>query len=123
MKIEPCIRCGRALRTAENINESGDPVVVAYTILKTSGIRPRATASAKRRIFCTPCGVSIGLGPSPESAFNEDVYNSILELLEKAPGLNAIALEQKLNPPSRPRLMPGSQPDKSLNPAILPVAG
>lgn len=120
MKIEPCVRCGRALKTAENINETGDPAVIAYTLLKTTGIRPRATASAKRRTFCTPCAVSIAFGPSPENgAFSEDVYRSLVELIEKAAELHHIAWEQKINPPSRPRLMPGSQPDKSLDPPLL----
>lgn len=120
MKIEPCVRCGRALKKAETINESGDPAVIAYTVLKTTGIRPRATATAKRRSFCMPCAVSIAFGPSPESgAFSEDVYQSLVDLVTKAQTLHQVAWEQKINPPARPRLMPGSQPDKSLEPPVL----
>jgi hypothetical protein len=108
------------LRTAENINESGDPAVIAYTILKTTGVRPRATASAKRRTICMPCTVSIAFGPNPQSgAFNEDVYESALELLAKTSALKDVAWEQKINPPSRPKLMPGSQPDKTLEAATI----
>jgi hypothetical protein len=120
MKIEPCVRCGRALKTAENINESGDPAVVTYLLLKTTGIRPRAIAHARRRSICMPCSVSIALGPSPNSgAFNEDVYEGLIELNQKTPTLGAVAHEQKFNPPSRPRLMPGSKPDDTLTTKVL----
>lgn len=115
MKIEPCVRCGRALKTAENINESGDPAVIAYTILKTTGIRPRVTAAAKRRSLCMPCGISIALGPAPSTgAFNEDVYESLADLLKKSQSLGDIAWQQKMDPPRRPQLMPGSRADKTL---------
>jgi hypothetical protein len=117
MKIEACVRCGRAVKTAENINESGEPCVVAYTVLRTSGVRPMVRASARRRIVCMPCGISIGLGPSPNNgAFNEDIYEGCVELATKNPSLAGVALEQKINPPSRPRLMPGSKPDDTLGP-------
>jgi hypothetical protein len=120
MKIEPCVRCGRALKTAENINESGDPAVVSYLILKTTGIRPRAIAHARRRSICMPCAVSIALGPSPHSgAFNEDVYEGLVELNEKTPALGGIAHTQKFDPPTRPRLMPGSKPDDTLTTKAL----
>jgi hypothetical protein len=120
MKIEPCVRCGRALKTAENINESGDPAVIVYTILKTTGVRPRSTAHARRRGICMPCAVSIALGPSPQSgAFNEDVYEGLIELTSTNVGLGSVAHEQKFNPPTRPRLMPGSKPDESLGSKTL----
>ena len=120
MKIEPCVRCGRSLRTAENINESGDPAVIAYTILKTTGIRPRSTAHARRRSVCMPCAVSIALGPSPQSgAFNEDVYEGLVELNKNNAALGEVAHEQKFNPPHRPRLMPGSKPDETLATKVL----
>jgi hypothetical protein len=117
MKIEGCVRCGRAVKTAENINESGEPCVVAYTMLRTSGVRPMVRAGARRRILCMPCAISIGLGPAPQNGvFNEDIYEGCIELTTKNPGLAAVACEQKINPPTRPRLMPGSKPDESLAP-------
>lgn len=120
MKIEPCVRCGRAIKTGENINETGEPCVIAYTILRTSGIRPAVRAIARRRVMCMPCEMSIALGPPPNNgAFNEDIYEGCVELATKDHKLASIALEQKINPPSRPRLMPGSKPDESLTPKEL----
>lgn len=115
MKIEACVRCGRAIKTGENINETGEPCVIAYTVLRTSGVRPMVRALARRRVMCMPCEMSIALGPSPNNgAFNEDIYEACIELATKNPALASIALEQKINPPSRPRLMPGSKPDETL---------
>jgi hypothetical protein len=115
MKIEPCARCGRAVKVAENINETGEPCVVIYTVLQTRGVRPLIRAGARRRVFDMPCAMSIGLGPNPNSgAFNEDVYTGCAELAEKSAHLMSVAHEQKFNPLSRPRLMPGSKPDETL---------
>jgi hypothetical protein len=115
MKTEPCVRCGRALKTAENINETGEPAVVAYTILRTTGVRPMTRANARRRVMCMPCSISIAFGPSPQSgAFNEDVYDGCVELSQKNSQLAATAHEQVHHPPNRPRLMPGSKPDETL---------
>ena len=62
-----------------------------------------------------PCSVSIGLGPNPHTgAFNEDVYEGLVEMVEANRSLTEVAWEQKMNPPSRPRLMPGSKPDETL---------
>jgi hypothetical protein len=123
MKIEPCVRCGSALKTAETINESGQPAVIAYTILRTTGVRPMVRATAKRRVLCMPCSISISFGPAPQSgAFNEDVYEGCVELSGKTSQLAAIAHEQKHNPPTRPRLMPGSKPDETLTTQSLRTA-
>jgi hypothetical protein len=120
MKIEPCVRCGCALKTAETINESGQPAVIAYTILRTTGVRPMVRATARRRVMCMPCTISIAFGPAPQSgAFNEDVYEGCVELSEKARHLSDVAHEQKHNPPTRPRLMPGSKPDETLTTQAL----
>jgi hypothetical protein len=120
MKIEPCVRCGSTLKTAETINESGQPAVIAYTVLRTTGVRPMVRATARRRVLCMPCSISIGFGPAPQSgAFNEDVYEGCVELSEKCPQLAAIAHEQKHNPPTRPRLMPGSKQDETLTTKTL----
>lgn len=120
MKIEPCVRCGFAVKTGENINETGQPGVIAYTILRTTGVRPMTRAGARRRILCMPCAMSIGLGPNPNNgAFNEDIYEGCVELRQKNPELLQVAGAQKDNPQSRPRLMPGSKPDETLNPRIL----
>lgn len=73
-------------------------------------------ATARRRVICMPCKASIALGPAPQSgAFNEDVYEGCVELSEKNPDLIVIAHGQKFNPPTRPRLMPGSKPDETLD--------
>lgn len=115
MKTEPCVRCSRALKTGENINETGEPAVIAYTMLRTTGIRPMTRASARRRVLCMPCAISIAFGPAPQSgAFNEDVYDGCVELSQKNAQLAATAHEQVHHPPSRPRLMPGSKPDDTL---------
>lgn len=120
MKIEPCVRCGRSLKTAENINESGDPAVIVYTILKTTGVRPRTTAHSRRRSICMPCSISIALGPSPNSgAFNEDVYEGLIEVSQANSELGKVAHEQKFFPPSKPRLMPGSKPDETLSTKVM----
>ena len=97
VKIEPCVRCRRVLRRAETFNETADPAVVTYSLLKTQGVRPRVTtASVRRRVFYMPCGVSLGLGPTPENgAFSEDVHGGLMELLEKCPDLASLAWSKK----------------------------
>ncbi len=120
MKIEPCVRCGLAVKTAENINETGQPCTIIYTVMRTSGVRPMARAAARRRVFCMPCSISIGIGPSPDSgAFNQDVYEGCKQLVEENPRLLSIGHEQKFNPATRPRLMPGSKPDGTLTSKVL----
>jgi hypothetical protein len=120
MKTEPCVRCGRSLKTAENINETGQPAIIAYTVLRTTGVRPMTRAAARRRVLCMTCSISIAYGPSPQSgAFNEDVYEACVELDKNNPGLKDIAHVQKHNPQSRPQLMPGSRPDETLGTRTL----
>lgn len=114
MKIEACVRCGRTLRTGENINETGDPGIVVYTVAQTRGFRPLTRAAARRRHFCTPCAVSTGYGPSPDGGFNHDVWIELREILEKNPSVKDVAHVQTFSPPSQPRLMPGSKPDDTL---------
>jgi hypothetical protein len=120
MEIQCCVRCGKGLKAPQGINSTGDPAIAIYVIAKTVGIRPRATSPAQRKVFCVPCGISIALGPAPESgAFNEAVYAMLLHLMEQAPTINDVAREQKMNPNSRLKLMPGSQPDKTLDSPVL----
>jgi hypothetical protein len=120
MKTEGCVSCGRVLRVAENINESGDRSVVIYTFAQTRGFRPLTRSSARRRTFCVPCATARGFAPCPDGAFNEDVYRELREILEKNPGLKDAAWEESFTPHTRPRLMPGSKPDSSLTPKELP---
>lgn len=115
MKTEGCVRCGRVLKVGETINETGDPGIVIYTIAQTRGFRPLTRAAARRRHFCTPCAISSGYGPAPDGGFNHDVWEELREILEKNPSVKDVAHEQTFNPPSRPRLMPGSKPDETLN--------
>jgi hypothetical protein len=120
MEIQHCVRCGKGLKAPQGINQTGDPSIAIYVVAKTVGIRPRATSPAKRKIFCVPCGVSIALGPAPESgAFNEAIYEMLIDLMRGAPRINEVAWEQKVNPTARMRLMPGSQPDKTLEAPVL----
>jgi hypothetical protein len=120
MEIQYCVRCGKGLRAPMGINQTGDPAIAVYVVAKSVGLRPRATSPAKRKIFCVPCGVSIALGPAPESgAFNEAIYSMLIDLISQAPGINQVAWEQKANPRAKLKLLPGSQPDKTLDvPAI-----
>lgn len=120
MEIQHCVRCGKGLKAPQGINVTGDPAIAIYVIAKTVGIRPRATSPAQRKVFCVPCGISIALGPAPESgAFNEAVYAMLLHLMEQAPAISQVAVTQKLNPNRLLKAMPGSKPDTSLDAPVL----
>jgi len=120
MEIQHCIRCGKGLKAPQGINQTGDPAIAIYVIAKTVGVRPRATSPAQRKVFCVPCGISIALGPSPESgAFNEAVYAMLLHLMQQAPGINEVARAEKLNPHRQLKPMPGSKPDPTLETPVL----
>jgi hypothetical protein len=120
MELQSCVRCGSVLRAPQGINQTGDPAIAVYVIAKTVGIRPRATSPAKRKVFCVPCAVSIAFGPSPENgAFNEAIYGMLLDLIAQSRKINDVAWEQKVNPPARPKLMPGSRPDPTLEAPLL----
>jgi len=43
----------------------------------------------------------------------------LIDLIGGAPGINEVAWEQKINPAARTRLMPGSQPDRTLEAPVL----
>jgi hypothetical protein len=120
MKTEGCVACRRALRVAENINETGDKSVVIYTFAQTRGFRPLVRSTARRRVFCVSCATARGFAPRPDGAFNEDVYEELREILEKNPALKDAAWEENFTPHSRPKLMPGSKADLSLTPKELP---
>ncbi len=120
MEIQHCVRCGRGLKAPQGINSTGDPAIAVYIVAKTVGIRPRATSPAKRKIFCVPCGVSLALGPAPESgAFNSAIYEMLIDLISQTAQINHVAWEQKQNPNARIKRMPGSTPDRTLETPVL----
>jgi hypothetical protein len=120
MEIQECVRCGKGLRAPQGINQTGDPAIAIYVIAKTVGIRPRATSPAQRKVFCVACGISIALGPAPESgAFNEAIYAMLVQLMIQAPGITDVAREQIVNPRRLLKPMPGSQPDRTLDVPLL----
>jgi len=113
MEIQPCVRCGRGLKAPEGINSTGDRAFAFFQSSVTVGIRPRVKSRAQRRVFCLPCGVSIALGPIPEGAFNQGVYDVLRDMVGKDPGLLRAAWEQMVHPAKQLKRMPGSKPDQT----------
>jgi hypothetical protein len=120
-ELQPCIRCGKALRAPGGITVTGDPAIASYHELVTVGQRPRVRSKKKRLVICQPCGVSLALGPKPDGAFNEAMYEMLVDMLQQNPEIASVAVQQKLSPHARLKLMPGSQPDKTLDAPVLKV--
>lgn len=113
-ELQPCIRCGRGLRAPGGINVTGDAAIASYHELVSVGQRPRTRSGKKRLVICQSCGVSLALGPKPDGAFNEAMYEMLRDMLRQNPAMATAAVEQALNPYNKLKMMPGSQPDKTL---------
>lgn len=85
-----------------------------YITIVTVGMRPRQRSRLRRSVICLPCAVSIAFAPAPEGAFNRCVYDGLNELNDQSLAIVEAAREQKINPRAPLRLMPGSQPDKTI---------
>lgn len=121
MEIQQCVRCGRSIRAPQGINQTGDPAIAIYIVAKTVGIRPRVTSPAERKVFCSPCAVSIAFGPPPPDggAFNAAIYSMLVNLVSAGTQVIGVAWEQKANPTRCRKLMPGSRPDLSLSVPLI----
>ena len=119
MELQPCVRCGKALRQPAGINTTGDKQVAFYITAVTVGIRPRIVSRAKRSVVCLPCAIAIAMAPAPEGAFNMSVYETLNDMNGRDRVLINEAWDQKTSPSTRPRLMPGSKPDDTLTSPLL----
>ena len=119
-EIQPCIRCGRGLKAPGGITITGDRSIAVYQEVVSVGIRPRLRSKKRRNVFCVPCGVSIALGPPPQSgAFAFEIYEMLKDIVGQNPSLIEAAYDHLLNPNAQTRLMPGSIPDKTLEAPVL----
>ena len=120
MELQNCVRCGRGLKAPQGITTTGDRAIAIYISAVTVGLRPRLISKARRAVCCMPCAVSIALGPAPDSgAFNAMVYEILNDLNGRGTAVVEAAQEQKYNPRSPLKLMPGSRPDETLARPIL----
>ncbi len=79
-----CLRCHREL-------ETGHKSVGVFMFAQTVGIRPRQKSAARRICFCSPCSVSLAMGPAPEGALNVAAWQMIRDLVGSDPALNQAA--------------------------------
>jgi hypothetical protein len=79
-----CLRCNREL-------ETGHKSVGVFMFAQTVGIRPRQKSAARRICFCSPCSVSLAMGPAPEGALNIAAWQMIRDLVGADPALNQAA--------------------------------
>lgn len=79
-----CLRCNRPL-------ETGHKSVGVFMFAQTVGIRPRQKSAARRICFCSPCSVSLAMGPPPEGALNIAAWQMIRDLVGADPALNQAA--------------------------------
>ncbi len=83
MDFQPCVRCGRALRAPQGINQTGDRSIAIFISGLTVGFRPRVKSRAQRQVFCIGCAVSIAHGPVPDGAFNVWVHAMPVDILKQ----------------------------------------
>jgi hypothetical protein len=120
MEIQPCVRCGRALKAPQGITTTGDKAIAIYIYAVSVGIRPRLVSKARRMPICLPCVAAIAMAPPPDNgAFNSTVYEILDDLNRRGMTIIQAAWEQKTNPHARPQLMPGSRPDETLVSAVV----
>jgi hypothetical protein len=121
-EIQPCIRCGRGLKAPGGITITGDRAIAVYQEVVTVGIRPRLRSKKRRNVFCVPCGVSIALGPRPESgAFASEIYEMLRDIVAQDPSLVAAAYEHLVDPHAPMRRLAGSVADRTMDAPVLRV--
>jgi hypothetical protein len=81
-----CLRCNREL-------EAGHKSVGVFMFAQTVGIRPRQKSGARRICFCSPCSVSLAMGPPPEGALNLAAWQMIRDIVGADPALTEAAWE------------------------------
>ena len=117
MELQPCVRCNRPLRAPQGINSTGDQAIAIFISAVTVGVRPRLKSRAQRRVICMACAGSISLAPDPNTgAFNSAVYEILCDLSGRDMTIVQAAWAQKTNPRAQLQPMPGSRPDKTLEP-------
>jgi len=118
--LQQCIRCSRGLKAPGGITVTGDRAIAVYQEVVTVGIRPRLRSRKRRNVFCIPCGVSIALGPRPESgAFAVEIYEMLRDVVSQNPSLMEAAYDHLLDPRAPTRRMAGSVADATLNTPML----
>jgi hypothetical protein len=119
-EIQPCVRCGRGLKAPGGITVTGDRAIAVYQEVVTVGLRPRLRSKKRRNVFCVPCGVSIALGPRPESgAFASEIYEMLRDIVSQDPSLVEAAYEHLLDPRAPRRRLAGSVAERALEIPIL----
>jgi hypothetical protein len=119
-EIQPCIRCGRGLKAPGGIHITGDRAIAVYQEVVTVGIRPRLRSKKRRNVFCVPCGVSIALGPRPESgAFASEIYEMLRDIVSQDPSLVAAAYDHLADPHAPTRRLAGSVADRTMDSPVL----
>jgi hypothetical protein len=108
------------LKAPGGITVTGDRAIAVYQEVVTVGMRPRLRSKKRRNVFCVPCGVSIALGPRPESgAFASEIYEMLRDIVSQDPSLVEAAYEQLLDPRASSRRLAGSIADKTLDSPVL----
>ena len=119
-ETQPCFRCGRGLKAPGGITVTGDRAIAVYQEVVTVGIRPRLRSKKRRNVFCVPCGVSIALGPRPESgAFASEIYEMLRDIVRQDPSLVEAAYEYLLDRRAPRRRLAGSDVDRILEIPVL----
>jgi len=119
-ETQPCIRCGRGLKAPGGITVTGDRAIAVYQEVVTVGLRPRLRSKKRRNVFCVACGVSIALGPRPESgAFASEIYEMLRDIVAQDPSLVAAAYEYLVDPRALTRRLAGSVADRALEMPVL----
>lgn len=119
-EIQPCVRCSRGLKAPGGITVTGDRAIAVYQEVVTVGMRPRLRSKKRRNVFCVPCGVSIALGPRPESgAFASEIYEMLRDIVSQDPSLVEAAYEHLVDPRAPMRRLAGSLADTTLDAPVL----
>jgi hypothetical protein len=102
------------------ITVTGDRAIAVYQEVVTVGMRPRLRSKKRRNLFCVPCGVSIALGPRPESgAFASEIYEMLRDIVSQDPSLVAAAYDHLVDPRAPTRRLAGSVADRTMDSPVL----